>query len=74
MEFVEYLNKKKQSLHEKPIYFERQRDDMVVEIAMQYTNSYTENVYSFANNINTHEVELISLVLRPPLQGSQTIT
>ncbi len=55
VEFVEYLNKKKQSLHEKPIYFERQRDDMIVEIAMQYTNSYTENVYSFANNINTHE-------------------
>ncbi|AKB19839.1 MULTISPECIES: DNA topoisomerase (ATP-hydrolyzing) subunit B [unclassified Methanosarcina] len=55
VEFVEYLNKKKQFLHEKPIYFERQRDDMVVEIAMQYTNSYTENVYSFANNINTHE-------------------
>lgn len=55
VEFVEYLNKKKQPLHEKPIYFERQRDDMVVEIAMQYTNSYNENVYSFANNINTHE-------------------
>ena len=55
VEFVEYLNKKKQSLHEKPIYFERQRDDMIVEIAMQYTNSYAENVYSFANNINTRE-------------------
>jgi DNA gyrase subunit B len=55
VEFVEYLNKKKQPLHEKPIYFERQRDDMIVEIAMQYTNSYNENVYSFANNINTHE-------------------
>lgn len=55
VEFVEYLNKKKQPLHEKPIYFERQRDDMVVEIAMQYTNSYNENVYSFANNINTPE-------------------
>jgi DNA gyrase subunit B len=55
VEFVEYLNKKKPSLHEKPIYFERQRDDMIVEIAMQYTNSYAENVYSFANNINTHE-------------------
>ena len=55
VEFVEYINKKKQPLHEKPIYFERQRDDMIVEIAMQYTNSYTENVYSFANNINTHE-------------------
>ena len=55
VKFVEYLNRKKQSLHEKPIYFERQRDDMIVEIAMQYTNSYSENVYSFANNINTHE-------------------
>lgn len=54
VEFVKYLNNKKQPLHD-PIYFERQRDDMVVEIAMQYTNSYTENVYSFANNINTHE-------------------
>lgn len=54
MEFVKYLNAKKQPLHD-PIYFERQRDDMVVEIAMQYTSSYTENVYSFANNINTHE-------------------
>lgn len=55
VEFVKYLNNKKQPLHPDPIYFERQRDDMVVEIAMQYTNSYTENVYSFANNINTHE-------------------
>ncbi len=55
VEFVKYLNNKKQPLHLDPIYFERQRDDMVVEIAMQYTNSYTENVYSFANNINTHE-------------------
>ncbi len=55
VEFVEYLDRKKQPLHGKPIYFERQRDDMVVEIAMQYTNSYTENVYSFANNINTPE-------------------
>lgn len=54
VEFVKYLNNKKQPLHD-PIYFERQRDDMAVEIAMQYTSSYTENVYSFANNINTHE-------------------
>ncbi|MDQ1276509.1 MAG: gyrase subunit [Euryarchaeota archaeon] len=54
VEFVKYLNNKKQPLHD-PIYFERQRDDMIVEIAMQYTSSYNENVYSFANNINTHE-------------------
>lgn len=53
--FVEYLNNKKPVLHEKPIYFERQKDEMTVEIAMQYTGGYAENVYSFANNINTHE-------------------
>ncbi|MDD4332092.1 MAG: DNA topoisomerase (ATP-hydrolyzing) subunit B, partial [Methanosarcinaceae archaeon] len=53
--FVEYLNKKKAVLHEKPIYFERQKDDMTVEIAMQYTGAYMENVHSFANNINTYE-------------------
>ena len=55
VEFVEYLDRKKQPLHPKPIYFERQKDDMIVEIAMQYTDGYTENVHSFANNINTHE-------------------
>ncbi len=55
VEFVEYLDRKKQPLHPKPIYFERQKDDMIVEIAMQYTDGYAENVHSFANNINTHE-------------------
>ncbi len=53
--FVEFLNKNKNLLHEKTIYFQKQKDTTVVEIAMQYNDSYTENVYTFANNINTHE-------------------
>ncbi len=53
--FVEFLNKNKTPLHEKTIYFQKQKDTTVVEIAMQYNDSYTENVYAFANNINTHE-------------------
>ncbi len=53
--FVEFLNKNKTLLHEKPIYFQKQKDTTVVEIAMQYNDSYIENIYAFANNINTHE-------------------
>ncbi|HLB70076.1 MAG TPA: DNA topoisomerase (ATP-hydrolyzing) subunit B [Candidatus Methanoperedens sp.] len=53
--FVEFLNKNKTVLHEKPIYFQKQKDSTIVEIAMQYNDSYVENVYAFANNINTHE-------------------
>jgi DNA gyrase subunit B len=52
--FVEYLNKGKNALH-KPIYFERKNDDFEVEISMQYNDSFKENIFSFANNINTHE-------------------
>ncbi len=53
--FVEFLNKNKNVLHEKTIYFQKQKDTTVVEIAMQYNDSYVENIYAFANNINTHE-------------------
>lgn len=53
--FVEYINKNKQFLHEKPIYIYGEREDANVEIALQYTDGYTENIYSFANNINTIE-------------------
>ncbi|HEY9206845.1 MAG TPA: DNA topoisomerase (ATP-hydrolyzing) subunit B [Candidatus Methanoperedens sp.] len=53
--FVEFLNKNKNLLHEKPIYFQKQKDSTIVEIAMQYNDSYIENIYTFANNINTHE-------------------
>jgi DNA gyrase subunit B len=52
--FVEYLNKNKEPLHPKPIYIERD-GEFPVEIAIQYTTSYTENIYTFVNNINTIE-------------------
>ena len=52
--FVEYLNKSKEKLHEKPIYIEKQ-GEFPVEIAIQYTSSYSENILSFVNNINTIE-------------------
>jgi len=53
--FVQYLNKNKETLHEDPIYFCAEKDDAIVEVAMQYNDGYQENVLSYANNINTHE-------------------
>ncbi len=53
-EFVEFLNKNKNKLHS-AVYFEKEKDDIVVEIALQYNDSYSETVFTFANNINTHE-------------------
>ena len=52
-EFIKLLNKGKQVLHEKPIYMEAERDDVAMEIALQYNDAYSETVFSFANNINT---------------------
>ncbi|MFV0389265.1 MAG: DNA topoisomerase (ATP-hydrolyzing) subunit B [Pyrinomonadaceae bacterium] len=52
-EFVKHLSKNKSPIHEKPIYFELAGDDFSIEIAMQYSDSYDEKVYTFANNINT---------------------
>lgn len=52
--YVEYLNKNKTVMFEAPIYMEKTVDDMLIEIAMQYTDAYNESVLSFANNINTH--------------------
>jgi DNA gyrase subunit B len=54
-EYVQFLNQKREALHEQPIYVEGSRDMIQVEVALQYNDSYTENIYSFANNINTHE-------------------
>ncbi len=52
--YVEFLNKNKTVLHDKPIYIDKVVDNMQVEVAMQYTDAYNESVLSFANNINTH--------------------
>ena len=55
VEFVQYINRSKTCLHEKPIYLYVERDGVTVELAMQYTDSYSENIHTFANNINTIE-------------------
>jgi DNA gyrase subunit B len=52
-EFIKLLNKGKQVLHEKPIYMETEQGQVVMEIALQYNDAYSETVFSFANNINT---------------------
>lgn len=54
-EFVQFINRSKTCLHEKPIYIKVDKDGLSVEIAMQYTDSYAENIHTFANNINTTE-------------------
>ena len=51
--FVRHLNRNKEALHTRPIYVERQEGTTAVEVALQYNDSYTENVLAFANNINT---------------------
>ena len=53
--FVEHLNSSKEVINTEPIYFSGTKDTTVVEIAMQYNTSYSENIYSFVNNINTEE-------------------
>jgi DNA gyrase subunit B len=53
--FTEHLNKNKTPLHQKPIYFSGEKEDIVAEIALQYNDSYAETIYTYANNINTKE-------------------
>jgi DNA gyrase subunit B len=53
--FVEYINRTKTSLHSKPVYFEEKRDDIEVEIAIEYNVGYNENIFAFVNNIDTVE-------------------
>src|SRR5213594_2956421 len=53
--FVEHLNKNKEPLHDKVVYFEGVREGVDLQIAMQYNDSYQEQIFTFANNINTHE-------------------
>ncbi len=54
-EMVQHLNGTRKVLHNDVIYLETERDDIGIELAMQYNDGYTENVFSFVNNINTHE-------------------
>ena len=53
MSFIKYLDENKTPLHDEPLYFHEERDNTEIEIVMQYNDSYAENIFSFANNINT---------------------
>jgi len=53
IEFVQWLNRNKEPIHRKPIYFTAEKDRLQCEVALQYTTSYNDNLLSFANNINT---------------------
>jgi DNA gyrase subunit B len=55
VDFVAHLNENKDAIHRKTVYFEGETEDGQVEVAMQWNTSYQESVFSFANNINTHE-------------------
>ncbi len=55
MEFVKWINKSKDILHPKPIYFKKEVDDVTMEIAIQYNSGYQENIFGFVNTINTVE-------------------
>jgi len=54
-DFVRYLNQNKEAMHDKVVYFEGDQEEGAVEVAMQWNGSYQESIFSFANNINTHE-------------------
>ncbi len=54
-EYVEFINHNKSPIHDKIIYVEGEKDDIKIEVAMQYNDGYQSNIYSFCNNINTHE-------------------
>jgi len=53
--FVEYLNRAKTALHSKPIFFSGTKEGVDIEVAIQYNDAYDEKIFTFANNINTHE-------------------
>jgi DNA gyrase subunit B len=53
--FIQHLNSSKKAIHEEPVYFDGQRDDVKVEVALQYNDRYDEVLFTFVNNINTRE-------------------
>ncbi|HEY7584912.1 MAG TPA: DNA topoisomerase (ATP-hydrolyzing) subunit B [Candidatus Deferrimicrobiaceae bacterium] len=53
--FVQHLNRNKTPLHGKPVFIEGEKDGVVIEVALQYNDSYQETIFTFANNINTHD-------------------
>jgi len=55
VEYVQYLNNNRDTLHRKPVYFEAKKEDVECEISLQYTTSFSDTISSFVNNINTHE-------------------
>ena len=55
VEYIKFLNRSRTGIHEDIVYIDKKVKDYIVELSMQYTDGYTENIYSFANNINTHE-------------------
>ncbi|SHK54091.1 DNA topoisomerase (ATP-hydrolyzing) subunit B [Desulforamulus aeronauticus] len=68
-DFVQHLNRNKQVLHPKPIFVQSEKENIIVEVALQYNDSYSENILSFANNIHTtdggtHEVGLKTALTR----------
>lgn len=61
-EYVAYINKNKTPIHEEIIYVEDMQQEITIEVGMQYNDGYQSNIYSFCNNINTHEGELMKKV------------
>jgi DNA gyrase subunit B len=55
VEFVKWLNRTKETIHAKPVYFKKASDDLIIEVGIQYNNSYNDNIQSFVNTINTIE-------------------
>jgi DNA gyrase subunit B len=70
VEMVQFLDEGKTPLHEPPIYIERERDDVIVELAIQYSGSYSESVFTYVNNINTVEGGTHLAGFRAALTGS----
>lgn len=53
--YIDYLNRKEEVINKPPIYVTGEKEDAIVEVAIQYNDNYVENIYTYANNINTHE-------------------